>query len=861
MTKVNTNKLLFNKIKTIILRKTNKKIVSMIKNMILFLIFIIPYKLFSQDLSLVKNKQNQYGFVDKNGDTIIDCQYDYAEKFSNGLALVKNNLRFKVIDTTGKLYDLKDYTGGDKFRHEFGENFSGLPVLVKQWDCSYITSSGSVFLSIPYQNASSFILGKAKVFEGDKYNFISKRGILLDNWRPVQDEYHAIKYNDKYGFINKNGKLVIDYKFVKAKDFKNGFAQISNGKYWALINKKGERISNWYEKIDDFKGNIAVVRKLGNIGFINKTGKFMGQWYKTIEALDFGMYKVGKYEKFALINNQGYIVTQWFDKIFEFKDGYIKVQKGNKYAYINRIGALVVGWYDNIGKIKNGIIRVRDEDKSGFFNVETFIISDFYDYLGQFYNDLAVVESAGKYSYINKKDATLLAPLQYDKAKDFNSGIAEVEKNGKTAYINTKGKIVLGWFKAQKYFRKEPPQGIIAVKFGRKYGFQTINGRRIIPAKFDYAQNFSEGLALVKNNPTEMYINKSGKLVPISEYPKNKNIRLDFGYAHSLAPIKYTKWNCSFIDYNGNVVLNLKDFDNANSFVSGKAKVFKGDKYNFIDHKGKLIAKWKEPPDNFHAAEKNGKFGFVNKNDKLVIPYKYSYAYDFKNGTAKVKIEENKKHKYELINTKGIAKTHKYDKIYPFRNNIAIVKNNNKYAIIDTSGKEISQWYDKIYPFRENYAKVLLKNKYSFINSDGIQINKWFDNAGDFSLQRAKVELKSKWGFIDTKGKFISKPIYDNVWDYKNNMAKVLKKGKYAFIDLYGKPITTWFDRLYMFADERAVVCKDNKWGYIDFNGKLVIPMTYNRAFAFSNGKALVVKDGKMLEINKKGELIKKAEQ
>ena len=835
--------------------KKQKKFVSMIKKIILILFLTLPFNIFSQDLTIVRDKSGKYGFADINGDTLIKCNYDYVENFSNGLALVKNNLYYKLIDTAGKLYDLELYTGGKNFRHNFGKNYSGLPVIIRQWDCFYITSGGKVFLNITYHDANSFVAGKAKVFAADKYNYISKRGILLDSWKPVEDNFHAIKYKDKYGYIDQNGKLVIDYSFVDAQDFNNGLAQISNGKFWALINKKGEKISDWYEQIDDFNGNIAIVKKFGNIGFINKKGKFMGQWYKSIKKLEFGMYRVEKYEKFAVINNNGFIVTQWFDEIFEFKNTYLKVRKETKYAYLNKIGALVVGWYDNIGTIENGIIRVEDEDKEGFFNVESFFISNFYDSMGEFVDDIAFVKQNEHYAYINK-NGKLLTAFEYDLAKPFNGGIAEVQKDGKTTYINTDGKPIFDWYNKRNYFQKEPPKGIIAVKFGRKYGFQTINGSRVISAKYDYAENFNNGLALVKNNRQEMYFNKKGELVPTSEYPDNNDIRLDQGYKHNNAPIKAVKWDCSFIDYNGEVVIDLKKYDNAHSFSLGKAKVFKGDKYNYINTKGKLVDTWVELPDDYHPIEKDGKFGFIDKNGDLIIDYQFDFAYDFYKGTAKIRIGSRKTGKYGLINQKGDKTSKMYDQISSFENNLAVVKNNQKYSIINYNGKEIAQWYDEISDFSEKYARVKLNNKYSFINSHGLQLKTWFDDAGYFEQNRAKVLVNNKWGFINKKGDIITACEYDNVWNYKNNIAKVIKDEKYAFINLAGEVITQWFDRLYMFNDNRAVVCTNKKWGYINLNGEIAIPVIYDRAFAFENGEAIVIKDGIMIKIDKNGNTI-----
>ncbi len=828
----------------------------MIKNF-LTLLFFFPLIVYSQDLILVDNPEGKYGFVDKYGDTIIDCKYDYAENFSGGLALVKNNLRYKLVDTTGMLHDLDKYDSTAFFRHDMGEYHSGLPIIKKLWNCAYISSGGDVYLDLPYQDATSFFGGKAKVIDGDRYNYISKNGLLLGSWRMIEDDYHAIKKDDKFGYIDRNGKLKIDYRFENAKDFEDGFAQISNGKFWAVIDKSGERISDWYEEIESFNGKTAIVKKLGNIGFINREGKFMEQWYKSIEPLEFGLYKVKKYEQFAIVNNDGYLVTQWFDKIYHFEDGYIKVKKGDKYAYLNRIGALVVGWYDNIGEVKNGLIRISDEDKYAFYSVEKYFTSDFYDYLGNFNDGLAIVKKDGKFGYVNTLGNLVIDP-QYDDATPFHGGLAQVEKDNKAAYINKDGKVQMGWFESKKYIFEEPPRGLIAVKFGRKYGFQTLNGRRVISAKFNYAENFNNGLALVKNNPKEMYITKSGKLKPLSTNPDNDSLRRNLGYGYSGDPVKITVWECAYIDYNGDIVFNLDDkATDAYSFDNKKAKIVKADKYNYINLEGEIIGEWKEFPDDYHAAFKNGKFGYINKNGQKVIDYKFNYAYDFKDGIAKVRIGSRTTGKRAYINRKGEFITKKYDQISDFENSIAVAELNGKFVLVDTSGKEITDWYDKIHDFSEQIAVVEQNGKFSYVNYKGYEFDKWFDEADDFKGGRAKVKIHGKWGFVNRKGKVVVRADYEDVWNYQNNIAKVEKNGKYAFIDLNGKLITEWFDRIFFFSDERAVIVKDGKWGYIDVTGRIVIKPVYDRAFAFSGGEALVVSEGEMVKIDKEGNFIK----
>ena len=827
----------------------------MIKKFLTILFLIGNISVQAQNLHIVRNTEGKYGFADEYGDTLIDCKFDYAENFSEGLALVKNNLQLKIIDTTGRLYNLSEYDGSNKFRHDLGEYHTGLPVIVKVWDCGYITSAGDYFLKLPYTDATSFKNGKAKVYNGDRYNYISKNGLLLDSWVKDNEDYHAIKNNGKFGFIDQNGKLVIDYKYAGATDFIDGYARVSNGNYWAIINTKGERISDWYEKIDPFKGNVAIVHKLGNIGFINKEGKFSGQWYQEIQPLDYGMFKVKRYDKYALANQDGYLVTQWFDDIGEYKNGFIKVRKNDKYTYLNNIGAMVIGWFDQLGDVKDGIIKIENGNQYGFYNVESFYISPFYDYLGDFVEGFAIVGKEGKYTFVNKRGKQLF-PFEMDTCYNFSGGLAKVTKNNKAAYINTKGDIVMGWFDVKKYLESEPPRGIIVAKIGNKYYFESLNGRRIFSTGFDDAENFNEGLALVKNNPKTMYITQDGILVEPDKAKDIKNLRLDLGVGHSGKPLEVTKWDCAFIDYSGDVKIDLSEYSNAHSFSNGKAMVIKGDKYNFIDKTGKLTGEWKNFPDEYHAAFKKGKYGFIDKNGKLVINYQFDYAEDFHNGLAKVRIGNRTTGKFAYIDKTGKYRTKFYSNLTNFNNGLAIATLNNKYAIIDTTGTELSAWYDQIYPFSEGLARIVKNGKYSFINRQGKQFKDFFDDADNFKNGRAKIKLMNKWGFIDRTGEIVVYPKYDKVWNFQNNIARVEKDGKFAFIDLNGKLITDWFDRLYMFSDDRAVIAVGNKWGYVDINGKIVIKPKFDKAFAFAGGKAMVIKDGKPIYIDKDGNKI-----
>ena len=824
-----------------------------------FLLILTGFVSYAQ-LNPVLSENGKYGFVDALGDTVVPAIYDEAQPFSEGLALVKKLKSYKLIDTTGRLWDKSLLGKISGLRYDWGEFHSGLPMLVPVWECAYIDFNGKKILEIPYRDAESFDNGKAKVYQGDKYNYINHYGMLIGRWQEVPDDYRAIKFKGYFGYVNKNGKLVIDYQFINARDFHDGVAKVSSdGKRWSLINKKGRTISETYEYIGDFEDGAALVRNLGNYGFIDKTGKFLGEWYTKAERYGKGLYKVEKYESFALVRG-GMLVTKWFDQIERYSDLYILAKKEGKYAFLNNDGAYVVGWYDQLWTDDQDpyLVFVRNGNDYGFYNTENKFISPMYDTL-MFADDIILAKYNDKYGFLDRW-GNKITDYEFDFATVFDNGIATVEKAGKVAYINKKGDLVVGWVD-KSALKKSPPPGLILVKYGNKYGFETLSGRRVIAAMYDYAEPFSDGLALVMRDPKPMYIDTLGNYKPLSAYPADKSLRLDWGYGHTGKPVVDTVWKVQFIDYEGNVVLDLKDFSRAESFRNGKAKVYKGDKYNYIDKTGKLLGQWKEVPQEYHAAEKGGKFGFIDRNNHTVIPYKFDAADDFKNGYAKVRIGNWRTGKWGYIDKKGNFVTDLYDNVSDIFDGRVIAEKNGQFALIDLHKHVLSQWYDKIGDFNNGMALVVKNGKYSFIDRNGKQIKLWFDKAYPFTEGRARVYLGGKWGFIDTKGNLVIKPQYDAAWDFEGGIAKVGKDGKFAFINKEGKQITGWYDRIYFFSDGMAVVMKDGKWGYIDYNGKLVIPLEYDRAFAFTDGKAMVIKDGKQIFIDKFGNIIEQEDK
>ena len=114
----------------------------------------------------------------------------------------------------------------------------------------------------------------------------------------------------------------------------------------------------------------------------------------------------------------------------------------------------------------------------------------------------------------------------------------------------------------------------------------------------------------------------------------------------------------------------------------------------------------------------NGKYGFIDKTGKEVIPIKYDDAAEsFSEGLAEVKLND----KWGFIDKTGKEVIPiKYDNAYSFSEGLAKVKLNDKWGFIDKTGKEVIPIkYDNAYSFSEGLAEVELNNKWFYINQKG----------------------------------------------------------------------------------------------------------------------------------------------
>lgn len=210
-------------------------------------------KYFSEGLAVVCMNR-KCGYIDSSGNYVIEPKFDYAENFSDGLAIVQigaydflgYRLRFPktvFINKQGEiLFDKENFT----IEHKFTDGLAKVSVNGK---FGFIDKSGKFVINPQDKNIGSFQQGLATISD--------KSGVL------------------QLGYVNKNGQVVIPQQFKQAGEFSEGLANVmfENGKY-GYIDKTGKTvIEPQFDYAGTFYDERAVVSIGTKNGYVDKIGK------------------------------------------------------------------------------------------------------------------------------------------------------------------------------------------------------------------------------------------------------------------------------------------------------------------------------------------------------------------------------------------------------------------------------------------------------------------------------------------------------------------------------------------------------------------------------------------------------------
>ena len=347
--------------------------------------------------------------------------------------------------------------------------------------------------------------------------------------------------------------------------------------------------------------------------------------------------------KWGFIDVKGkLIIPPNFEHADLFSEGLAAAKINGKYGYVDASGKFVIEPQFNAAfPFHEGLARVawnvdtKDIALDWAYNPTYFYEEDCIGLRipmlpGSQYNKLTTDADGGQWNYVDRTGHEI-CPQRFDHATDFSSGVGCVRLNGKAGIIGKDGKFVL----EPKYFvihRFWEGLAVFAIPSGKmeevgghdvpilKYGYLDPTGKEAIPAQFDDAQRFSQGLAAIRVGDYRTgswgYIEKTGTLAIPAQFADAD--RFSEGLAYAVARGKYQEtwlgtsgalsqtWDTAggFIDNTGKFVIGP---DIGYGQLIGDTRPFAG---------GLAAVKAKVPGPYINYAN----WAFIDRQGRFVIP-------------------------------------------------------------------------------------------------------------------------------------------------------------------------------------------------------------------------------------------------
>ena len=395
---------------------------------------------------------------------------------------------------------------------------------------------------------------------------------------------------------------------------KQGYFTAYKDNKWGVINCKGEEVIpcqyEEYITIPDESKDVFLItydvdynNNTYKTKALNSSGKELYTDYEEVIAIDNfdeaqnlwyekNVLKVKKNNKYGLINFEGdELLECQYDDIYSLKgtDNSMIIKKGENVGLVSDVGDIIIKpEYKQIialgNNYKDGYIVVNNDNKKGIINFyKEQLLDNIYDEIGQVeLGKLYTVKQDGILKVLNQNKEVILEN-KFDEVIDIEGQSIICKKDGKVGVINTSAeqKIPFEYDELTKIW----DDNYIAKK-NEKYGVINISNEEKVP--FEYGSIIRrEGTDFIEADKT-----------PTETNVFDKNFKLQLTGIISEVNIE-----------NGYIVIR----------TGSEQKYYN---FKFEEKKSSEILK----DNTLFLSKKNGKYGYINKEGKVVVDYIYDDA-------------------------------------------------------------------------------------------------------------------------------------------------------------------------------------------------------------------------------------------
>jgi hypothetical protein len=283
----------------------------------------------------------KWGFVDTEGNLVIEAEYDDVGPFTEGLAAVNKDGRWGFIDRTGNVVIQPVYKSVWAFHEGFAR--------VESFDQPghYINKGGTALSSVDWEAADNFSEGRAKVKVGHTYGFIDASGTLVvesiySRAFSFENGVCVVEFEDKQGVIDPAGQPILKTEFDQVKVTNGGNTILARkGNVAIAYDMSGKELLNMSQvKMVDSDGEVIAFQRGDNMYLViigDKSEMFPS--YTNILYLGDKLWAGKTQHGYVLMNNKGIPLSNiTYSQINKFSDGLAAYSKNETWGYLDAKG-------------------------------------------------------------------------------------------------------------------------------------------------------------------------------------------------------------------------------------------------------------------------------------------------------------------------------------------------------------------------------------------------------------------------------------------------------------------------------------------------------------------------------------------
>lgn len=463
------------------------------------LMFFIAVGLQGQDLRIHVDKKGRVGFADSQGNVVIDCKYESATPFSDGVSVVSKSDKYGLINDKGEVILPLKYSSIS--------TWNNLRLLKDGKKMGLADKRGNIVLKVEYSLISkSNCYGKALIAIGGK---------------STANEKKTYMNGAKYGIIDANGSVLIPAQYKGLYEF------AYDGKLSHPFDE-GQRLLYSYHNISDtLITDCSYLGASKNGASIYEAGVIDGSGKSIIKE---GLYSYVMYPKSNMVRYYiakkketicGYhnILTGTSFQAATFKlplanvkfwthgdfIGEIAPVNGNQWSFIDKNGKSIRSGYTALkhsettglwgAKNSSDTWDVFDDNNTNLERLSGYNEIEFPKQQGD--KEVFVVKKGNNYGGISRSGSVVI-PFEYEHALANSYDVVPVKKSGKWGALTADNRELFPPMYANFIMPDERNSQHYWVQQSDSLFYHlNLSNNKVSPNGFKTVHNFKNGVAFV----------------------------------------------------------------------------------------------------------------------------------------------------------------------------------------------------------------------------------------------------------------------------------------------------------------------------------------------------------------------------